>query len=400
MLKIVADKNIPFVQSAFATLGEVRLMPGRDIAAAVLRDADMLLVRSITEVNAALLAGTPVKFVGTATIGMDHLDCDYLHHQKITYASAAGCNANAVAEYLCAALLFCAVQRNLTLENLTIGIVGVGNVGSKVAAKAAALGLRVLLNDPPRARRLTGAEREQSPFLPLPELLQADLITLHTPLTHSGPHATFHLFDENTLRRMKPGSLLINTARGAVVDNAALKAVLRDKHLSAAILDVWENEPQIDAELLQHVMLATPHIAGYSFEGKLRATQMIYEAACRFLQVKPEWDATPFIPNIDQPIILLDRNILDGNRRLNEAVRHTYDIAADDYRLRQGFTGSQTRAESQGRWFDRLRHDYVYRREFSNYLIKNLNEDEPAAAVLRGIGFKVNGDESEGGQRL
>ncbi|MDL1877660.1 4-phosphoerythronate dehydrogenase PdxB [Cytophagia bacterium CHB2] len=396
MLKIVADKNIPFVQSAFATLGEVRLMPGRDITAAALRDVDMLLVRSITEVNAALLAGTPVKFVGTATIGMDHLDCDYLHHQKITYASAAGCNANAVAEYICAALLFCAVQRNLTLANLTIGIVGVGNVGSKVAVKAAALGLRVLLNDPPRARRLTGAEREQSPFLPLPELLQADLITLHTPLTHSGPDATFHLFDENTLRRMKPGSLLINTARGAVVDNAALKAVLRDKHLSAAILDVWENEPQIDAELLQHVMLATPHIAGYSFEGKLRATQMIYEAACRFLQVKPEWDATPFIPNIDQPIILLDRNILDGNRRLNEAVRHTYDIAADDYRLRQGFTGSQTSAASQGRWFDRLRHDYVYRREFNNYTI-NVSGDEPAAAVLRGIGFKVNGDASEGG---
>lgn len=393
MLKIVADKNIPFVQSAFATLGEVRLMPGRDITPAALRDADMLLVRSITAVNAALLSDTPVKFVATATIGMDHLDCDYLNQQKITYASAAGCNANAVAEYLCAALLFCAVQRNLTLENLTIGIVGVGNVGSKVAAKAAALGLRVLLNDPPRARRLTGAEREQSPFLPLPELLQADLITLHTPLTHSGPDATFHLFDENTLRRMKPGSLFINTARGAVVDNAALKAVLRDKHLSPAILDVWENEPQIDAELLQHVMLATPHIAGYSFEGKLRATQMIYEAACRFLKVKPAWDATPYLPPILQPTILLDKNISNSNRRLNEAIRHTYDIAADDHLLRQGFAAPHANADARGRWFDRLRHEYAYRREFSNYIINNLRKGEPAAAVLRGIGFNVRDDE-------
>lgn len=336
MLKIVADKNIPFVQSAFATLGEVRLLPGRDINRAALRKADMLLVRSITEVNETLLGATPVAFVGTATIGTDHLDCDYLKQQSIAYASAAGCNANAVAEYLCAALLFYAVQHKFVLEDLTIGIVGVGNVGGKVAAKAAGLGLRVLLNDPPRARCLTGTEAENPPFLPLHDLLHADIITLHTPLTHSGPEATFHLFDESLLRQMKPGSLLINTARGAVVDNAALKTVLREHHLAGAILDVWEHEPRIDAGLLPHVMLATPHIAGYSFEGKLRATQMIYEAACRFLKAKPGWDATAFIPPIDKPTVAFDRNAPHLNDQLHNVVRHVYDIAADDHLLRQG----------------------------------------------------------------
>lgn len=391
MLQIVADENIPFVQPAFETLGTVRLLSGRAITAAVLQEADLLLVRSITPVNAGLLHGTPVKFVATATIGADHVDSEYLQQRNIPFATAAGCNANAVAEYACCAVLHWAVERELALTRLTIGIVGVGNVGSRVAEKARALGLRVLLNDPPRARaEKKSAESATPAFLPLGELLQADILTLHTPLTHNGPDPTFHLINEKILRQMRPPGLLINTARGPVVDNRALKESLRRGRLAGAILDVWEGEPQIDAELVRRTTLATPHIAGYSFEGKLRATLMIYEAACRFLGVTPAWNAAPFVPPVTAPRIeTAEAAQSTVERQLQAVVRRAYDIRADDARLRQGFADPHATPDEQGRWFDKLRHDYDYRREFANYRVAAGGRAPATLEKLRGIGFTV-----------
>lgn len=391
MLHIVADENIPFVQPAFETLGTVRLLSGRAITAAALQEADLLLVRSITPVNAGLLHGTPVKFVATATIGADHVDSDYLRQRNIPFATAAGCNANAVAEYVCCAVLHWAVQRELALTRLTIGIVGVGNVGSRVAEKARALGLQVLLNDPPRARAEKNSADSVAPtFLPLDELLQADILTLHTPLTHDGPDPTFHLINDKILRQMRRESLLINTARGPVVDNRALKENLRHGRLAGAILDVWEGEPRIDAELVRCTTLATPHIAGYSLEGKLRATLMIYEAACRFLGVAPAWNAAPFVPPVNAPYIeIAEAAQSTVERQLQAVVRRAYDIRADDARLRQGFADPHATPEEQGRWFDKLRHEYTYRREFANYRVAASGRPPATLEKLRGIGFTI-----------
>jgi len=330
-MKIVADSNIPFVQEAFCALGDVVLTPGRHMTPAVVRDADLLLVRSVTPVNAALLDGSRVRFVATATIGTDHVDTAYLGLRGIGFASAAGCNANSVAEYVVAALLELSHCRGFRLRDKTLGVVGVGNVGSKVARYARALGLRVLENDPPRQRR------EHLPsFVSLEQILAAaDIITLHVPLTRTGPDATFHLFEP---RR----GIIINTSRGAVLDNRKLVTA----PLDALVLDVWEGEPHILPALLDKATIATPHIAGYSFDGKVNGTVMIYQAACRHLGVTPSW--RPKLTGPAQPVLAGDD--------LRAVVRQAYDIRADDAALRRDY-----------RQFDRLRAEYPVRWEFFHY---------------------------------
>ncbi|MCI0698840.1 4-phosphoerythronate dehydrogenase PdxB [candidate division KSB1 bacterium] len=380
MHKIIADENIPCVREAFSRLGEVRLLPGRAITRETLLDANILLVRSITPVNAKLLQNTAIRFVATATIGTDHVDIEYLEQQGIVFASAAGSNANSVAEYVVAALVHHAVTYGLSLAQLTLGVVGVGHIGSRVEKMATALGMRVLLNDPPLARQTRDPK-----YLPLDALMQADVITLHTPLTHEGEDATFHLFDAERLHAMKRGSMLINTSRGPVVDNAALKAALQSGHLAAAILDVWENEPEIDVELLRLVEIGTPHIAGYSLDGKLNGTHQIYLAACEFLGVTPQWQLETALPPVSQPLISLS---LAGRKReeiLQSAIQPAYDIAADDRRLRACLN---LPPEERGRYFDRLRRDYPVRREFHNYLVE-LSGNEPAfIKQLKALGFR------------
>lgn len=415
---IIADQNIPFAREAFGVCGEVRLIAGRAITPNLVREAEALLVRSVTRVNRELLEGSRVKFVGTATIGTDHIDLDYLQQRDIAFASAAGCNANSVAEYVVAALLHVAAQRGIALEGLTLGLVGAGNVGSRVAEKARALGLIVLVNDPPLEALLDssshnslGSDLQQNlarlaatKFHRLDNLMHADFITLHTPLVRRGPHATFHLFDEKRMRQMKPGSVLINTARGEVVDNLALKNILRSGLLSAAILDVWEHEPQVDPELVELTTLATPHIAGYSFDGKLNGTLLIYEALCRFLQIEPSWDYAPLLPPVVDPEIVLREDFLnyeehpfgrpqEGNDALKtqmllrEAARHAYDIVADDARLRASTLRANDSKEERGRNFDKLRHEYPIRREFYNYRIQLPQGFSRAAQQLRTLGF-------------
>ena len=379
MHQIIADENIPCAREAFSHLGEVRLLPGRAMRRDALANAELLLVRAVTKVDAQLLHGTAVRFVATATIGTDHVDRNYLAQQGNTFTSAAGSNANSVAEYVLAALLHHAVKRALSLEKLTMGIVGVGHIGSRVAKMAAGLGLKVLLNDPPLARKT-----QDPKFLPLAALMEADIITLHTPLTHAGADATFHLFDRERLEKMKPGSTLFNTCRGEVVDNTALKKILQSGHLRAAVLDVWENEPAIDTELLQLVEIGTPHIAGYSLDGKLNGTNQIYRAACEFLGVTPQWQIEKALPLIAEPVIQLEENFEPHERKLDTLIKRVYDITADDRRLRAILN---LPAAERGRYFDELRKNYPVRREFHNYVVSSTLGENELTGQIKVLGF-------------
>jgi len=378
-MKIVADVNIPFVEECFSSVGEVELLGGREITPKVVKDADALLVRSVTAVNAQLLVGSGVRFVGTATIGFDHVDVEYLRGNNIGFASAPGSNANSAAEYIVAALLEIGHKHQIQLEGKSIGIIGVGNVGSKVAAKCEALGMRVYRNDPP-LRRQTG----DSKYLPIEELFDCDFITLHTPLTLEGADKTFHLVDERFFKSLKHGCVFLNASRGAVHDTSALKAAIKLGVLKAVALDVWENEPDIDTDLLQLVDLGTPHIAGYSLDGKIAGMIMIYEALCEYFGLRSKFVVEDFLPEPEVPELHIDSHGRDDEDLLLDAVRQVYDIRKDDAHLRQ-ILGKPD--ESRGRFFDRLRKKYSIRREFQNTTVVIENMGSTLAGKLSGIGF-------------
>lgn len=373
-MKIVADPNIPFVREAFGPLGEVRLVPGREITAGAARDADVLLVRSVTPVNTALLDASQVKFVATATIGIDHVDQEHLLRKGIGFASAQGSNANSVAEYVVAAMLEMARRQKFRLRDKTIGVIGVGHVGSRVVRYAEALGLRVLQNDPPRQRG------EKLPhFVSLERVLaEADIITLHVPLARAGPDATFHLFDKDELAMLEQRRpVVINTARGAIVDNKALLKAVDGERLGGVVLDVWESEPNISPELLDVVDLGTPHIAGYSFDGKVNGMQMIYRAVCQFFGITPSWE-----PRLSPaPVPRLELTVSSGEddeEVLRRVVRRVYDITTDDAALRKSV-----------RMFDELRAEYPVRREFFNTELALRGTSETLRAKFAALGFKT-----------
>ncbi len=373
-MRIVADPNIPLVREAFGPLGEVRLVPGREIMAGAVRDADALLVRSVTPVNAALLDGSPVRFVATATIGTDHVDQAYLSAKGIGFASAQGSNANSVAEYVVAGMLHVAQQKKFRLRDKTLGVIGVGNVGSRVVRNAQALGMRVLQNDPPRAR----VEKPHD-FVAIEQVLsEADIISLHVPLTKTGADSTFHLFAKERLAALEDRlPILINTSRGAVIDNKALLKAIDGGKLGGVVLDVWENEPNISPELLDVVDLGTPHIAGYSFDGKVNGTRMIYEALCIFFKLQPTWTPNLPPPPVPQYGIFFETAV-DDEDAIRLAIKNVYDITADDAALRENV-----------RAFDKLRAEYPVRREFFN---TQLVLGSPAATLLpkfAALGFKM-----------
>jgi len=376
-MRIVADPNIPFVREAFGPLGDILLAPGRQINAATARDADLLLVRSVTPVNAALLEGSRVRFVATATIGTDHIDQECLSQRGIGFASAAGSNANSVAEYVVAALFELAHRRKFSLREKILGVVGVGNVGNRVVRYTEALGMRVLPNDPPRQR----AERLPQ-FVALDRVrAEADIITLHVPLTRDGEDATFHLFDKRMLDELtERHPILINTARGAVVDNRALLKAVDGERIGGAILDVWEHEPNILPELLDVVDIGTPHIAGYSFDGKVNGVRMIYRAACEFFGVPPTWKPqmpAPPVPRIEIDLDDLPSDVGDEDV-IRHAVRTVYSIASDDAALRR-----------TPREFDKLRAEYPVRREFFNTALALRNGSDALRRKLAALGFKL-----------
>ncbi len=381
-VKIVADENIPYVREAFGSLGKVDLVSGRAITCALLKDADILLVRSVTRVDESLLAGTRVKMVATATIGTDHIDELWLQQSGIAFASAAGSNSNSVAEYITAALLTLARRKGFTLAGKTLGVIGVGNVGSKVAHKGRELGMTVLKNDPPLRER-TGS----TDYCDLPDLLKAaDFVTLHVPLKINDRWPTFHMVNDLFIGRMKPTAYLLNSSRGAVADGEIIKTALRNKRIAGCVLDVWENEPDIDAQLLEMVDLGSPHIAGYSFDGKVNGTEMIYHAACRFLGIEPTWNPKLLMPPPVVPSISLATTD-DIESDLCATIRHVYDIEADDKRLREILTMP---ADKRPRHFDLLRKNYPVRREFFNTVVEvTAPAAESLKRTLSGLGFKL-----------
>ena len=384
-MKIVADQNIPFVAACFASIGDVQTCPGRQLTADQVADADILLVRSVTKVNKALLSGSRVKFVATATIGIEHVDTDCLAANGIGFASAPGSNANSVAEYVVAALLTLAQKHRLQLAGRSIGVVGVGNVGSRVAQKCAAMGMTVKLNDPPLARQTGDAK-----YRPLAELLDCDVITFHTPLTQDGPDKSFHLADASFFKAVKPGAFFLNTSRGGVHDTAALKNAIAEGKLGGVVLDVWEHEPAIDADLLGKVDLASPHIAGYSFDGKVAGLLMIYRAACGHFGRTPTHTEADFLPapNVPEIVITAEQCARPVEEVIGDAVRQIYDIEGDDRTMRQ--MADLPDAE-RGHAFDRLRKEYPRRREFQNTIVRLPNRSAPhsLAEALSGIGFQV-----------
>jgi erythronate-4-phosphate dehydrogenase len=378
---IVVNKHTPYAVKAFERIGKVTAFDTHEITKDTVKDADILIVRSETKVDHTLLDGSCVKFVGTVTIGTDHVDKEYLAKNGITFVSSPGSNSNSVSEYVTATLLELAQNKNFSLDDKTIGIVGVGSVGSKVWRKVETLGMQVLLNDPPLQRL-----GSSYPLHSLEQLMEADIITLHVPLTRSGPDATYHLFDEKRIRKMKRGAILINTSRGSVVETDALKHTLSDGHLSTAVLDVWEKEPNINTSLLELVSLGTQHIAGHSLDGKVNALRMNYEAVCRFLS-KPidlEINASLLDPVVRE--IKIDTVHASIQQTLRNIVKQCYDINTDDRLLRQIISLPE---EERGKYFARLRTEYRIRREFFNYTIRMDSEAKSLFNMLQLLGFKM-----------
>lgn len=380
-MKIVADANIPFVKECFSSIGDVVVVPGREIGRDIAAGADVLVVRSITKVDEELLSGGSVKFAATATIGTEHVDRQYLADAGIGFASAPGCNANSVAEYVVAALLALGKKHRFTLDGKSIGIVGVGNVGSRVEAKTRALGMKPVLNDPPLGRR-TGEKK----YVPLEALMGCDFVTMHTPLTFEGIDKTFHMADEKFFGAMKPDAFFINTARGGVADTGAIKNALASGRLVGAVLDVWENEPNIDADLILKAELSTPHIAGYSFDGKVAGLMMIYRAVCEYFDLDVQRDAGDFLPAPEVPEIKVDERAADEQTVIHDTVQQVYVINRDDFNTREILLVPEA---TRGGFFDDLRKNYPVRREFPNTAIAGLDEESPLAKKLGGIGFKV-----------
>ncbi len=374
---IAIDEVIPYAQAAFSGAGDLRLFSGRTVRPEDIRDADALIVRSVTRVDADLLEGSSVRFVGTATIGTDHLDLAQLAARGIRWANAAGSNAGAVAEYVISALLAMAECKPWDLAGKSIAIIGAGRIGSQVETKVAALGMRPMLCDPPLLDS-TGDLK----YGRLDDVLHADIFTLHVPLTTSGPYPTFHMFDRRILSRLSDHQFLINTSRGPVISSPDLKTALREGRLGGAVLDVWEEEPGIDCELLSMVDLGTAHIAGSSREGKARGTATILEEMCRFFGLAVNWDVRATHP---EPEILQPAPGAEGEPAVWSVVRQAYDIRRDDAKLRR-FPGLAKGSAAVA--FDSLRNGYPLRPEFSHFTVEQV-EDTRLGRVFRELGFSV-----------
>jgi len=378
---IVADENIPYVKNAFSALGTVHTLAGRTMTAEDVKQADLLLVRSVTQVNEKLLKGSKVKFVATATIGCDHIDEEYLKQQGIGFANAPGSNATSAAEYVVAALIAMSVEKERALQDYTVGIVGCGQVGSRVAQKLQALGVRCLVNDPPRQEQGLPCDAE---YVSLEELIkQANCITLHVPLEKQGDYPTYQLIGAAELQALKEKSIFINASRGDVVNEAALLSVLNQRQDIDLILDVWEQEPNINIETLQRAQFATPHIAGYSLDGKVRGVEMIYQAVCQYFNQSPIWEAQQVLP--PAPLHSLQFSEAATAKYIIEtAILNCYHIRDDDRRMR-----TLLRAENKATLFDLLRKNYPIRREFSTVTLHIPATQNHLKACLAALGFRI-----------
>ena len=377
-MKIVMDGNVLLGKEAFSSIGKIVSVPGRAITTEIIKDADILIVRSVTKVNEQLLEKSSVKFVGSATAGIDHVDTEYLKSRNIGFAGAPGSNSNSVAEYVVAGLLLLDRKEKISIEKIALGVVGVGNVGSKVVKKAEGLGIKVLQNDPPLKR-----ETKESVFRELDELMDCDVITLHVPLSYTGVDKTFRLFDEKRIKKMKKGSVLINSSRGKVVEQSGLKSALSRGHLSGAILDVWEKEPDIDKEMLEMVDIGTSHIAGYSYDGKVKGTRMVFDAICDFFSLNKDWNVELPSPEVPYLEVKLDENVR-YSEILADVVFKVYDIRKDDEKLKKILNLEE---KEKSNFFDALRANYRRRREFFNTRLEFSKKNDNLKSKFRALGF-------------
>lgn len=376
-MKIVCDSHIPFLKGVLEPYAHVVYLPGGSITSDDVRDADALVIRTRTRCDATLLQGSKVRFIATATIGFDHIDTAWCESNGIAWTNAPGCNSGSVRQYMASLLISMSHDLGFNFREKTLGVIGVGNVGGKVAQIAALLGFRILLCDPPRARR-----EGPDGFCNLDTLInQSDIITCHVPLTFEGQDQTYHMFDAHRLKSMRPDQILINSSRGETVDSNALKEALRNRQIKAASLDVWENEPDIDIELMNLLYSATPHIAGYSLDGKANGTMMAVNTLGKYFDLPcQDWEVDD-IPAPVQPLeFTIDAKDKTPHQVLEEAILHTYDIKQDDKRLR-----------SDPRNFEQQRSDYPVRREFHAFTANISNDSSGRAAMfVREIGFNLN----------
>ncbi len=352
-MKIIADENIPFVQAAFSTIGQVVTLPGRLIQQTDLIDCQLLLVRSVTKVNRPLLSGTKVQFVASATSGINHINLDDLNALDIGFAHAPGSNATSVAEYVMSAVAHWSLLKDKAIQGLSIGIIGGGQVGTQVEGLCQKMGMKTVVNDPPLAQQYPSDR-----FASLEAALGCDVISLHVPLTHTGKHATLNLINQRLIQQIKPDTLLINSARGEVIDEAALLSRQKNQQDLDLVLDVWQNEPNINLELLAHTLIGTPHVAGYSYDGKIRGTHMIYQACCQFLNTQPQWSEACVVENTHPNAV----NVINKGADIRRSILGAYDLSKDNGRLKQLLTDQKIPV---GIYFDRLRKTYPKRREWS-----------------------------------
>lgn len=374
-MKIVCDDKIPFLRGVLEPFAQVVYLPGKQTTPEVVRDADAIITRTRTKCDAALLEGSRVKVIATATIGFDHIDTAWCEAHGIQWYNAPGCNSWSVKQYISSVLVSLAARRGLDLSRMTLGVVGVGNVGSKVAEAASLLGMKVLLNDPPRAR----AEGPEC-FVSLDELMErADIVTLHVPLTKEGEDATWHLFDAARIARLRPDQFLFNSSRGPVVDNAALRDALKAKALRGAVLDVWEGEPDIDRELMGLLDFSTPHIAGYSADGKANGTTMSVRALAAVLGLPLlDWTASGVPAPAQSLRFSIDAAGKTDAQVLAEAILHTYEVQRDTDALR-----------AAPELFEKLRGDYPVRREPTAFSLQLQGGTAAQAETLSRFGFNL-----------
>ena len=375
---IAVDRALPYWEEMFSDLGEVRPFAGNEARPEDLRDADALVVRTVTQVNAGLLDGSAVRFVGAASAGMDHVDLDYLRRKGIRFRGAAGCNADAVSEYVITALCTVAARGNWTPAEKSLAVIGVGHVGSRVARKAAALGMKVLLCDPP-LRDATGDCKYQS----FESVLGADILTFHTPLKNDGSYPTRHMLNRGVIDRLHSGQFLINTSRGEVFDGRALCAALREKRILGAILDVWEGEPEIDYSLLELVDIGTPHIAGSTLDGKIRAVALIRDQLCEFLGIASPFNTDGFYPPVRRICLQTD---CSPREAVSHVLREAYDIEKDDDALRELASLPEN---LRGKSYERLRSTRFLRQEFPHYTVELDESGRELTDIFTGMGFNV-----------
>ncbi|MFC2116915.1 4-phosphoerythronate dehydrogenase PdxB [Bacteroidota bacterium] len=376
-IKIVADVDIPFLKGALEGVAEVVYHPGRAIDEAIMLDADALITRTRTQCNESLLKNSAVKIIAAASIGYDHIDTHYCEQRGIAWTNAPGCNSSSVEQYMLSVLLTLANREGFLLKDKTIGIVGVGHVGSKVARICSVLGMKVMLNDPPRAR-----EEGSGNFVDIGMIKsEANIISMHVPLNRGGQDNTYHLVDDDFLSGLAHDPILINSSRGEVVYGDALKKALVSGQLHGAVLDVWEGEPVLDPELLAKSEIATPHIAGYSVDGKAKATGMTVQAISRFFGLGLDDWQPENLPEPPIEEIVLDGTGIDLQDLLLEVSNQTYDVIKDDAALRKD-PGS----------FESLRASYPVRREPGAVKVRILNDQQGAGPILEELGYQVLSD--------